>query len=63
LRQPYGLRTLKNKKEAISFAAYRAVVNLFHLERKLPLANLNVGEPENEGLIPHHKFQIRPKKS
>jgi hypothetical protein len=32
LRQPYGLRTLKNKKEAISFAAYRAVVDLFQLD-------------------------------
>ena len=25
LRQPYGLRTLENKREAISFAAHRAV--------------------------------------
>jgi hypothetical protein len=32
LAQPYGLRTLKNKKEVISFAAYRAVVDLFPLE-------------------------------
>ena len=32
LRQPYGLRTLENKKEAISFAAYRAVVDLFQLD-------------------------------
>src|SRR5438094_1059922 len=32
LRQPYGLRTLDNKKEAISFAAYRAVVDLFQLD-------------------------------
>jgi hypothetical protein len=32
LRQPYGSRTLKNKKEAISFAAYRAVVDLFQLD-------------------------------
>ena len=32
LRQPYGMRTLENKKEAISFAAYRAVVDLFQLD-------------------------------
>jgi hypothetical protein len=29
LRQPYRLRTPENKKEAISFAGYRAVVDLF----------------------------------
>ena len=32
LRQPYRLRTLESKKEAISFAAYRAVADLFELD-------------------------------
>jgi hypothetical protein len=32
LRQPYRLRTLENKKEAISFAAYRAVADLFPVD-------------------------------
>jgi hypothetical protein len=32
LRQPHRLRTLENKTEAISFAAYRAVVDLFALD-------------------------------
>lgn len=32
LRQPHRLRTLENKKEAVSFAAYRAVADLFALD-------------------------------
>jgi hypothetical protein len=32
LRQPHRSRTLENKKEAISFAAYRAVADLFALD-------------------------------
>jgi hypothetical protein len=32
LRQPHGSRTLENKNEAISFAAYRAVADLFALD-------------------------------
>lgn len=48
--QPYGLRTPKNKEEAISFAAYRAVVDLFPLDDAMlyrPLMSRLGYDPDN----------------
>src|ERR1700682_5035821 len=56
----WGLRS-KSRRTAKRLRLNRQHLARFE-ERELVFANLNVGEAENKGLIPDHRFIIRPKK-